>query len=256
MIEDLKTLIWFLTKPSLYPSLIDLILRKFFLPDHDSGIEKEKAKSWCVENQSEVTDVFLKYKLNEIEDFRETLNNNHFQNVEKKIMQSDSDFGGPGDLSLLFKLCESIQATYVLETGVAYGWSSAAILESINTRNGTLISIDMPMPKQTNYELIGLAVKEDHRKFWKLIRKPDKYGLLDGIKALNNNIDLCHYDSDKSYYGRKWAYPKIYNSLRKGGFLVSDDIEDNAGFKDFVESMNLDFTIHSIDGKFVGIIQK
>ena len=89
MIEDLKTLIWFLTKPSLYLSLIDLILRKFFLPDHDSGIKKEKAKSWCVENQSEVTDVFLKYKLNEIEDFQKTLNNNHFQNVEKKIMRSD-----------------------------------------------------------------------------------------------------------------------------------------------------------------------
>jgi hypothetical protein len=114
----------------------------------------------------------------------------------------------------------------------------------------------MPMPKQTNYELIGLAVRDNHRKFWKLVRKPDKYGLLNGLRALNNKVDVVHYDSDKNYYGRKWAYPKIYNSLVKGGFLISDDIEDNLGFRDFVESMNLDYTVHSIDGKFVGIIKK
>jgi predicted O-methyltransferase YrrM len=256
MIEDFKTLIWFLTKPSLYPALIDLILRKFFLTDHDSESCKNRAKQWCLENKTEMPDIFLNYKLKEISDFNDVLTDHHFQDVKKQIMQSDSDFGGPGDLNLLFNICESIEATSVLETGVAYGWSSAAILESIHKRHGTLVSIDMPMPKQTNYELIGLAVRDNHRKFWKLIRKPDKYGLLNGLRALNNKVDVVHYDSDKSYYGRKWAYPKIYNSLVKGGFLISDDIEDNLGFRDFVESMNLDYTVHSIDGKFVGIIKK
>ena len=60
MIEDLKTLIWFLTKPSLYPALIDLVLRKFFLHDHDSELCKKKAKQWCLENESEIEDIFFK----------------------------------------------------------------------------------------------------------------------------------------------------------------------------------------------------
>jgi predicted O-methyltransferase YrrM len=256
MVDDLKTFLWFIQRPSLYPALVDLFLRKFFLQDRDNEQCKKDAKEWCQDNQSDLSEIFQRYQLTENDDFQDYLNSEHFKNVEQIIKISDSDFGGPGDLKLLYKICESIGATSVLETGVAYGWSAAAILESIAQRQGVLVSIDMPMPKQKNYDLIGVAVKKEHKQFWQLIEKPDKYGLLDGLKKLNGELDICHYDSDKSYYGRKWAYPKIYNALNTGGFLISDDVEDNLGFKDFVELMNLKFTVHSIDGKFVGIIQK
>ena len=38
----------------------------------------------------------------------------------------------------------------IIETGVAYGWSSQAILSSIHNRKGKLISVDMPMIGQND----------------------------------------------------------------------------------------------------------
>ena len=52
------------------------------------------------------------------------------------------------------------------------------------------------------------------------------------------DLDLCHYDSDKYYGGRMWAYPKLWKLLREGGILISDDIENNLAFKDFSKSIS------------------
>ncbi len=69
-------------------------------------------------------------------------------------------------------------------------------------------------------------------------------------------IDLCHYDSDKSYYGRSYAYPLLWNSLKEGGIFISDDIQDNFAFKDFVESMDLVYAVTEYKGKYIGITRK
>lgn len=86
---------------------------------------------------------------------------------------------------------------------------------------------------------------------------PDMNGLLKAIKMHGTNqIDFIHYDSDKSYYGRKWSQPIIMNALKENGIFVSDDINDNFAFKDFVEENNLNYHIIEHAGKFVGIIKK
>jgi hypothetical protein len=72
----------------------------------------------------------------------------------------------------------------VIETGVAYGWSSGAILKSVSSREGQLISIDMPMLKQSDYHLIGVAVEPQLKDFWELRREPDRYGLPKAIKKM------------------------------------------------------------------------
>ncbi len=41
-------------------------------------------------------------------------------------------------------------------------------------------------------------------------------------------VDLAHYDSDKSPQGRAFAYAAIWQALREGGILVSDDVGDKA----------------------------
>ena len=69
-------------------------------------------------------------------------------------------------------------------------------------------------------------------------------------------LDLCHYDSDKTYYGRRWAYPKLWKALRPGGIFVSDDIQDNFAFREFVESRSLDYRVVESQGKYVGVCRK
>ena len=254
MLEDLKTLLWFLKQgPKFYATMLAFMIRKF-RPFKDSLEHKAVAKKWCEENlvSSEVCMTKLGFKFIK----KEVFSSDHLKEVERKLEISESDFGGQGHIFLLYDVCENLEAMKALETGVAYGWSSAAILSSIGTRSGKLISVDMPMIKQTDYHLIGVAVNDDLKDNWELLREPDKYGLNKAIKKHNYSYDLAHYDSDKSYYGRKWSQPLIWKYLRKGGVFISDDIEDNLAFREFVVSNNLNFSVLKFEGKYVGVVRK
>ena len=254
MYEDLKTLIWFLRKgPKFYATLIALIIMKF-RPFKDSTEDQEIAKNWCEENLVSYEECMIKLGFRLIK--KEFFPQDYLREIERKIETSASNFGGQGHVFLLYAVCENLKAVKALETGVAYGWSSAAILQSLSKRSGKLISVDMPMVKQTDYHLIGVAVDENLKNNWELLREPDKHGLNKAIKKHNYSFDLAHYDSDKSYYGRKWSQPLIWKYLRKGGVFISDDIEDNLAFKEFVASKNLDFFVLKFGGKYVGVIRK
>lgn len=256
MLEDIKTFLWFITRPNLYPALIDLIIRKFFLSDEDTIQKKKLALDWCEEKAISHQNLYQELGIGQVNSFKNVIGENNYSLISEKIQESDADFGGPGDLDLLYNICREKNIVNAIETGVAYGWSSSAILNGISEGNGTLVSVDMPMPKQSDYHMIGVAVQDIHQDRWKLIRKPDKYGLLEAIKLTNGPIDLIHYDSDKSYYGRKWASPIIMKHLALKGYFISDDIEDNMFFKEFVEKNNLQYWVTKVDNKFIGIIQK
>ena len=217
--------------PKFYATMIALIFRKF-RPIKDNQEHKEIAKKWCEENLVSYEECMAKLGFRLIK--KEVFSPDHLQKVKRKLEISESDFGGQGHIFLLYCVCENIKALKVLETGVAYGWSSAAILSSISKRSGKLISVDMPMVGQTDYHLIGVAVNEELKDSWEtVLREPDRHGLNKAIKKHNYSYDLAHYDSDKSYYGRKWSQLLIWKYLRKGGVFISDDIEDNSAFREF-----------------------
>ena len=254
MKEDLKTLLWFILKgPKFYATLFSLFIRKFRV-NKDTKECKQIEIKWCKQNLSSLDNCLSELKLSS--NNQEVFSKQFVKTIEKKINNSNSDFGGQGHVGLLYIACESLKAKNVLETGVAYGWSSAAILNSISKRSGNLVSVDMPMLKQKDYHLIGIAVEEKFYQYWELLKEPDKYGLNRAIRKLNYNIDLAHYDSDKSYYGRKWSQPIIWKSLKKGGIFISDDIEDNSAFREFVTNNNLDYFIVEFEGKYVGVLKK
>ena len=71
-----------------------------------------------------------------------------------------------------------------------------------------------------------------------------------------HGIDIAHYDSDKSYQGREFAYPIIWNALKPGGLFISDDIQDNMAFAHFVEESGLRYGVTETGGKYVGIALK
>jgi hypothetical protein len=44
---------------------------------------------------------------------------------------------------------------------------------------------------------------------WAIIRGPDRPGIKKAIAWAGGIIDLCHYDSDKSWWGRQYGYPLL-----------------------------------------------
>jgi len=163
--------------------------------------------------------------------------------------------GGAGALELIYYSCEFTNAQNVLETGVAYGWSSFAALLSLHQRNGNLYSSDMPYLGQDGDQFVGYIVPNNLKMNWKLFRFADRESLPKIFKE-NEIFDVVHYDSDKAYEGMSWAYHQLFSHLRNGGVFISDDINDNSAFQDFCDKMKIDPTIVDFEGKFVGIFIK
>jgi predicted O-methyltransferase YrrM len=164
--------------------------------------------------------------------------------------------GGAANLELLYHLTRRLEAHRVVETGVAYGWSSLTILlaqESIG--GGTLVSTDMPYPRMNNEEHVGCVVPARIRTSWTLVRRPDRPALPRALARVGE-IDLVHYDSDKTYAGQSWAFREIWAALRPGGVLIADDIDCQTAFRDFSSRLALRPIVVEGQGKLIGVIQK
>jgi predicted O-methyltransferase YrrM len=178
--------------------------------------------------------------------------------AQVRVSAARDGMGGGADIDLLYSLCLAFNAARVLETGVAFGWSSLAILSAIARRPGAILtSVDLPYLGANLDDLVGLAVPNDLRAGWSLRRGADRDELPQAIADIRP-IDLAHYDSDKSYAGRRWAYPLIWDGLRDGGLLMSDDVEDNLAFLDFAADISVEPLI--VGGphrnRLVGILRK
>ncbi len=163
--------------------------------------------------------------------------------------------GGGGNLELIYQLTEHLRAIRVIETGVAYGWSSLVFLLSLkNRQNSLLISTDLPYSKKTE-PYVGLLVPDNLKDNWKLIKGPAKESLPKALKVVPQ-IDICHYDSDKTYKGRMFAYPLLWDALRSGGILISDDIGDNLAFNRFAKYVDVKPIIVKKNKGHVGLLLK
>jgi predicted O-methyltransferase YrrM len=159
---------------------------------------------------------------------------------------------------LLYSIAEAVDAHNVLETGIAIGFSSMAFLCSVSKRNGQVISTDIGIFDRTN---IGKAVPRSLTPHWHVFIGPDSIKIPKAIKS-QKEFDLVHYDSDKSYEGRIFGYSLLWERIRPGGLLISDDIADNTAFRDFVDEKSLTPQIILADvggeagSRFVGVVKK
>ena len=159
MLSKLRTLLWFMMRPSFYMAMLDLMFRNI-LPNQDTQQHKDQARAWCESKAVTIEEINKKYQLAKAyyDDYKTDAH--HQQAITAKIQSSSSNFGGEGYSSFLYALCETYKVKTALETGVAYGWSSYALLKSLTKQSdGQLVSVDMPMVKQNDYHLIGIAVK-------------------------------------------------------------------------------------------------
>lgn len=169
------------------------------------------------------------------------------------------DIGGEGNYILAYFLARSLRPDVVVETGVAAGWTTTALLRAIDKNgSGELFSSDFPYFRMKDpHSFVGVLAENESQSSWHLDLRGDSVALPDFVVHLEQNkIGLIHYDSDKSYRGRKAAIGTLLPHVSGDCVLIMDDIQDNLFFHDFVRDAMLDYTIFEFEGKFLGVVER
>ncbi len=129
-----------------------------------------------------------------------------------------------------YLMCRVLEPNVVVETGVAYGVSSAFILRALEENGrGVLHSVDLP-PLRREYERFwGMAVDKTLEGRWKLHRGSSARilpRLLDELET----VDLFVHDSLHTYRNMRREFEAVWPHLRAGGALIADDVERNRAF--------------------------
>lgn len=129
-----------------------------------------------------------------------------------------------------YLICRLIEPDVVVETGVAYGVSSAFILKALEENgHGTLYSIDLP-PLRRNYEKFwGVAVPEALKGRWELHRGPSRRVLPDLLEKLGA-LDMFIHDSLHTRRNMRAEFDLAWPRMRRGGVALADDVERNRAF--------------------------
>jgi len=175
----------------------------------------------------------------------------------------DQGVGGGAEWALLYFLVRQRKPATVVETGVAMGWSSRAILDAMEINGlGHLYSTDLPYSYRPGREDVGVneadvgcLVPQNMRERWTLFLGPDREHL-PTILSKTNGIDIFHYDSDKSYEGRQWAMEQVQGKMSQHSIILMDDIKDNSYFMDFAKSTTKPWRIlrEKTSQRWVGMI--
>ncbi|TAH37975.1 MAG: class I SAM-dependent methyltransferase [Bacteroidetes bacterium] len=133
----------------------------------------------------------------------------------------------------------------MVETGVAHGVSSWTILNAMHKNGkGKLYSIDLPNQDLKSYnptnirQSSGWAVPDELRHRWDLRLGPSQELLPQLIKELKE-IDVFFHDSDHSYENMTFEFEAVYDSLKTGGLILSDDVHKNDAFSDLVTAKKI-----------------
>lgn len=255
-LNRLETLVWFLKRPGLYRQMLRSLRSRWNASRNDEA-SRDLAAHWC---RARAVDTPAAIRALAGGDLGEPFSQKFSDDLAVARVRASScpvRMGGPANLDLLYAAAEAVGATRLLETGVAYGWSSLALLASAANRPGArLVSVDMPYPGYGDEAYVGCVVPPELRANWTLLHRADREGIPLALGRFNGTIDLCHYDSDKSHDGRLFAYRRLWDALREGGILISDDIGDNMAFAEFADTLSGEVIVVADGKKFMGMILK
>ena len=129
-----------------------------------------------------------------------------------------------------YLMCRLLEPAVVVETGVAYGVSSAFVLRALEENgSGVLHSVDLP-PLRREYERYwGMAVNEKLEERWALHRGAS-VRVLPGLLEEVETVDLFVHDSLHTCRNMRREFEALWPRLRVGGALVADDVERNRAF--------------------------
>lgn len=151
----------------------------------------------------------------------------------------------------IYSILRCVQPDVVVETGVASGVSSAYILKAMQENGkGTLYSIDLPNHELEYFPDLGLipvsllpkdkppgfAVPDYLKDKWRLTLGPSQ-DLLPKLLDELGSIDIFFHDSEHTLENMLFEYNQSWSHIRKGGILLSDDVDFNTAFNGFCKSV-------------------
>jgi len=248
-----RTLGWFLTRPIFWGELLREV--RYFVVGRPPYF-REEASQRCASEAISVEELFDRWGLDYGQRFSSAHSGLVRERAEAAVAAGYSVAGG-ANLDIVFAAAQRSEARTIVETGVAAGWSSLALLAWLSQLGeGHLYSVDRPYPGSSGTDYVGAVVPGALRsERWTLWCLPDRIGIPRVIRSVGA-IDLAHYDSDKSPEGRLFAYPRLWKAVRPGGLLVSDDVGDNIAFFEFADALGQTALIVDAGEKYVGIIEK
>ncbi|MFC1947595.1 class I SAM-dependent methyltransferase [Chloroflexota bacterium] len=171
------------------------------------------------------------------------------------------------DWLLLYTLVRLVKPETVVETGVASGISTTAILSALyKNEMGRLYSIDLPLNRIIGnrmrdgrlYDLVyegqqtGWLIPEHLQSQWELILG-DVRDVLEPLLNQLRNIDMFFHDDLHTPDHMFWEFKLVWPYINAGGVIASDDI--NYGWVDFVRSTDTSLSPY-LHHNLLGLIRK
>jgi hypothetical protein len=158
-----------------------------------------------------------------------------------------------------YALSRALAPAVILETGVAYGVTSAYLLQAIEVNGiGKLWSVDLPPLGRDAEAYVGFLVPKSLKPHWNLRRGATRR-LLPELLPLVGYIDIFVQDSLHTYRAITDEIRMVWPFLRPGGIVIADDIGKNRAFADFADRVNHSgcFVIQEVDkDSMFGILVK
>lgn len=245
-------------KNALRPAYLKVMLQKIGTRLREPGIQRQKkqATEWAKKKAVPLS-IVLKTVDEELFQSSQAFYAN-LQAYGKAIEQDlPVKMGAGGNCFLLYFLCKKYPPQVVVETGVSMGYSSQTILKAMQEQGeGHLFSSDFPYFRLENPEkYIGCVVEEKLKDRWTLLIEGDRVNLPKFMKRIKQ-IDLFHFDSDKSVSGRTYAWGVVKGQISPRANVVFDDIRDNFHFKSLMAEEDLPCLVvyDDVFGGYVGIM--
>ena len=131
-------------------------------------------------------------------------------------------------MKVVYAICRLMRPSAVVETGVARGMTTTAILAALEENGaGHLHSVELPGLSGGYAHHVGEAVPHRLRGRWSLVFGPTRMVLPRLLRELGT-IQLFLQDSAHSYHPQKKDYEVALDHMAPGGILVSDGVRTDA----------------------------
>ncbi len=146
---------------------------------------------------------------------------------------------------LAYLLCRALEPETVLETGVAYGVTSATILAALyRNGKGVLHSVDLPpIADRTSLQYIGTMIPAEYKSRWHLHLGASKRVLPALLGKSIAQVGLFIHDSASIHQVQQREMEMVWPNLAPGGAMILNNIGKKAAFKTFVNEKNLKYWI-------------